>query len=127
MIGWNDILGGFMAIMTAAMHRAKEKLSESTIIQFWTGDPEIVTQAVLKGHDVVNSYWSNTYLDYDYKTIPLAKAYNFNPVPAACRNLHHKILGIGYTNVGRMDTYRRKNELPDLSQDSSHGRSGLDQ
>jgi hexosaminidase len=113
MIGWNDILGGLHGNNDSTDASAKQKLSQGTIIQFWTGDPEIVTQAVLKGHDVVNSYWNNTYLDYDYNTTPLVKAYEFNPVPASLpQNLHQKILGVGAQMWGEwIPTVERMNYL----------------
>lgn len=96
MIGWNDILGGLHGNNDSTDAQVKDKLSENTIVQFWTGDPEIVTRAALKGHDVVNSYWLNTYLDYDYKSHPLESVYKFEPVPASLpSNMQHKILGIG--------------------------------
>lgn len=113
MIGWNDILGGLHGNNDSTDASAKEKLSDKTIIQFWTGDPEIVTQAALKGHDVVNSYWLNTYLDYDYKTTPLATSYNFEPVPPSLpQNLKHKILGLGAQMWGEwIPTVERMNYL----------------
>jgi hexosaminidase len=113
MIGWNDILGGLHGNNDSLDASVKEKLSESTIIQFWTGDPEIVTQAAMKGYDVVNSYWNNTYLDYDYKATPLRKAYNFNPIPASLpQNLQHKILGIGTQMWGEwIPTVKKMNYL----------------
>ncbi len=113
MIGWNDILGGLHGNNDSTDASAKGKLSESTIIQFWTGNPEIVTQAALKGHDVVNSYWDYTYLDYDYKATPLSKAYNFNPVPASLpKESHNKIIGIGTQMWGEwIPTVKRMNYL----------------
>ena len=38
-------------------------------------------EAIENGYDIVNAYHEYTYLDYDYKKIPLEKAYYFNPVP----------------------------------------------
>lgn len=113
MIGWNDILGGLHGNNDSTDASAKEKLSENTIIQFWTGDPGIVTQAALKGHDVVNSYWLNTYLDYDYKATPLVTSYRFDPLPASLpQNLHHKILGLGAQMWGEwIPSVKRMNYL----------------
>jgi hexosaminidase len=96
MTGWNDILGGRHENNDSADAQVNRKLSQNTIIEFWTGDPKIVTEAALKGHDVVNAYWEYTYLDYDYHTTPLSKAYSFTPIPATMpENLHHKVLGLG--------------------------------
>ncbi|WP_160290226.1 beta-N-acetylhexosaminidase [Flavihumibacter solisilvae] len=113
MIGWNDILGGLHGNNDSTDASTKDKLSQNTIIQFWTGNPEIVTQAVMKGHDVVNAYWDNTYLDYDYKHTPLSKAYRFNPIPASLpADQRHKILGIGTQMWGEwIPTVERMNYL----------------
>jgi hexosaminidase len=96
MMGWNDILGGLHDDEPYSESEAKQKLSPGVIIHFWSGDPKIVNQAVEKGFDVVNSYWEYTYIDYDYKTTSLNKAYGFDPVPETLPDsLHHKILGLG--------------------------------
>jgi hexosaminidase len=74
---------------------AQQQLSKTAIIDFWTGDPKIVSDAAIKGYDVVNSYWAFTYLDYDYKTTPLEKVYSFKPVPDSLPvQYHHKIIGV---------------------------------
>jgi hexosaminidase len=96
MMGWNEILGGHHQNNDSLDAQVQQKLSPDVIVHFWTGDPEIVTRAVEKGYDVVNSYAYGTYLDYDYELISLEKAYSFEPVPAKLpENLQKKILGLG--------------------------------
>lgn len=51
--------------------------------------------AVENGYDIVNSYHEYTYLDYSYKSIPLSKAYEFDPMPAGLDSKYKdKILGL---------------------------------
>lgn len=51
---------------------------------------------VKKGYDIVNSYQEYTYLDYDYMSIPLSKAYSFNPFPKGLpKEMENKVLGLG--------------------------------
>ncbi|UOB18388.1 beta-N-acetylhexosaminidase [Abyssalbus ytuae] len=97
MMGWNEILG-------ANVHewhddsevQVKQQLAPSAIIHFWKGDTELIKKAVASGHDVVNSLHSMTYLDYNYKKLPLSRAYSFDPVPEGLdEKYNHKILGLG--------------------------------
>lgn len=95
MMGWNDIMG-------AKLHDYSDSrpvtgtLAPNTIVQFWKGDLDMVKDAVSKGYDVVNSYHVFTYLDYDYKAIPLKKSYEFDPIPEGLdAQYHKKILGSG--------------------------------
>jgi len=95
MLGWNEILGGHHQNNDSTDAVTQQQLSKSAIIDFWTGDPKIVADAAMKGYDVVNSYWYFTYLDYDYKTTTLERAYSFNPVPDSLPILYRKkILGL---------------------------------
>lgn len=53
-------------------------------------------ETVQKGHEVVNSWHVYTYLDYTYKSIPLKKSYEFNPIPEDIPiELHNKVIGLG--------------------------------
>ncbi|MCC8170619.1 MAG: beta-N-acetylhexosaminidase [Parabacteroides sp.] len=97
MMGWNDITGNKIhEYHSETDATAKHKLAAGTIVQFWKGDIQLVEQTARQGYDVVNSYHYMTYLDYDYKKIPLRQAYDFNPVPEGLpRELEPKILGLG--------------------------------
>ncbi|CAL1517871.1 beta-N-acetylhexosaminidase [Chitinophaga sp. MM2321] len=97
MMGWNEIMGAKLHEYNDEMKDgAKEKLAQGTVVQFWKGDLKLITDAVSKGYDVVNSYHSMTYLDYDYKSISLEKAYSFDPIPEGLDPKYHaKILGSG--------------------------------
>lgn len=98
MMGWNEITG-------AQLHHYQsdedtkgmsQKLTEGTIVQFWAGDPALITSTIESGYDIVNSYSQFTYLDYTYESIPLSKAYSFNPIPEDLpKELESKVLGMG--------------------------------
>ena len=96
MMGWNEILGGHSTMNDSLDAHAKQTLSNDVIIHFWTGDPATVSRAAESGYDVVNSRSEYTYLDYDYETTSLEKAYSFDPIPETLpANLHSKVLGLG--------------------------------
>jgi hexosaminidase len=80
-MGWNEILGddlhGFLKDGQTARNA---KLDTDTVVHFWSGSPELAKRAIRKGHRIVNSWNVYTYLDYSYASIPLAKAYAFDPV-----------------------------------------------
>ncbi|MEH6304028.1 beta-N-acetylhexosaminidase [Olivibacter sp. CPCC 100613] len=96
MMGWNDIMGAKLHDYNQQTAPVTGTLSKSTIVQFWKGELAMVKDAVSKGYHVVNSYHLYTYLDYDYKTIPLKKAYDFDPIPEGLdRRYHKQILGLG--------------------------------
>lgn len=97
MMGWNEIMGSQVHEYSDKNGPgAKEKLAAGTIVHFWKGELKLITEAVSKGYDIVNSYHEFTYLDYDYKSIPLTKAYSFNPIPEGLdAQYHNKILGLG--------------------------------
>ncbi len=45
---------------------------------------------------MVNSFHEFTYMDYDYQSIPLSKAYSFNPAPEGITSGQAKhVLGLG--------------------------------
>ncbi|MBS0030154.1 beta-N-acetylhexosaminidase [Chitinophaga sp. 22321] len=97
MAGWNEIMGSKLHEFTDTKDvAATEKLAPGTIVQFWKGELNLITDAVSKGYDVINSYHAATYLDYDYNSISLEKAYSFDPIPAGLDPKYHaKILGSG--------------------------------
>lgn len=97
MMGWNDIMGNKIHEYNLLEDTvATQKLAEGTIVQFWKGDIDLIEKTVRQGYDIVNSYHSKTYLDYDYKKISLNQAYNFNPIPEGLpREYEKKILGLG--------------------------------
>lgn len=95
MMGWNEITGDQLHdYQTEASTDVNQQLAKSSVVQFWKGDPQIMLKTIKKGYDVVNSYHEYTYLDY--KSITLAKAYEYNPIPADLPvDLSHKVLGAG--------------------------------
>jgi hexosaminidase len=103
MIGWNDILGhdlhGFLNNVGAAEISSQSgagRLAKNTIVNFWKGDIELAEGAVQQGYDIINSLHSSTYLDYTYQSIPVEKAYAFDPIPEGLpAQFHHKVLGLG--------------------------------
>jgi hexosaminidase len=97
MMGWNEIMGGKVHEFTDEKETiVKEKLDQGTIVHFWRGTTDMITSAASKGYDLVNSYHIYTYLDYDYKEIPIRKAYDFNPIPEGLDPKYDKhVLGLG--------------------------------
>jgi hexosaminidase len=97
MAGWNEIMGSKLHDFSDSKDApATEKLATGTIVQFWKGELNLITDAVSKGYDVINSYHAMTYLDYDYTSISLEKAYSFDPIPAGLAPQYYsKILGSG--------------------------------
>lgn len=98
MMGWNEITGDKLHEFQsdADTKEVSQKLADGTIVQFWKGDSTLMLNTVKKGYEIVNSYHEYTYLDYDYKSIPLSKAYSFNPIPEGLpKNLEARVLGLG--------------------------------
>ena len=94
MMGWNDILGHDLHGQGASA--STQKLAPSAIIHFWKGSADLAKQAIEQGHDVINSTHSSTYLDYSYGSIPLSKAYAFEPIFSGLDPKYHKkVLGLG--------------------------------
>lgn len=98
MMGWNDIMGqnihGYKENQDSN-YSIKKVLSPQTIVHFWKGDPALISETVMQGYDVVNAYHLYTYMDYDYQSIPLEKAYNFEPVPETLPvSLRSRITGL---------------------------------
>jgi hexosaminidase len=114
MMGWNEIVG-------AKLHEyndlednlVKEKLASSTLVHFWKGDLNLINDAISKGYDIVNSFHEYTYLDYGNESIPLSKAYSFDPVPKGlARNLQHKVVGMGCQMWGEwIPTVTKMNDM----------------
>ena len=82
-MGWNEITGDKLHEYQsdADTEGVKQELASGTIVHFWKGDTALIRKTIEKGYDVVNSYHEYTYLDYSYESIPMEKAYSFNPVP----------------------------------------------
>lgn len=97
MMGWNEILGhNIHAYQGAKGALSDEELSKSSIVHFWRGDIDLMTEAAAKGYDIVNSLHTETYLDYSYEDISLRRAYDFNPIPSSLdAKYHDKIIGTG--------------------------------
>ena len=98
MMGWNDITGAKLHEYQSDRDTkdVSQKLAEGTIVQFWKGDPKLIISTLNNGYEIVNSYHVYTYLAYNYNSIPLAKAYSFNPVPeGVSADLEDKIFGLG--------------------------------
>lgn len=99
MMGWNEILGKNIHQDFEEKkddQEAETELAKNAIIQFWKGDLALLTEAAKQGYAIVNSLHSSTYLDYSYTSIPLEKAYHFDPIPEGLELQYHKnIYGLG--------------------------------
>ncbi len=113
MMGSNEILFGHRNTDSTDDPVVEQKLSPGTIIQCWTGNSDMIGEAIMRGYDVVNIFHEYTFLDYDYKRISLEKAYSFDPVPASlAQKYHHKIIGSGCLMWGEtIPTVSRMNLL----------------
>ncbi len=97
MMGWNEILGeNVHEWQDATDMEVKENLAQNTLVHFWKGNLNLVSKAVQDGYEIVNSHHEYSYLDYSYKSIPLEKAYSFDPIPEGLdESFHHKVIGSG--------------------------------
>ncbi|MBJ7882123.1 beta-N-acetylhexosaminidase [Gelidibacter salicanalis] len=99
MMGWNEILGKNIHTDFAEKkgdQEAETELAKNVIVHFWKGDLELLSDAAKNGYAIVNSLHSSTYLDYGYTSIPLKKAYDFDPIPEGLDVQYHKnIYGTG--------------------------------
>lgn len=99
MMGWNEILGKNIHQDFEEKkddQEAETELAENAIIHFWKGDLELLSDAAKNGYAIVNSLHSSTYLDYSHTSIPLKRAYDFDPIPAGLDPEYHKnIYGLG--------------------------------
>ncbi len=113
MMGWNEILGkNLHADDNIAFSSPSQKIASNVIVQFWKGEPDAMRQAAEGGYRLVNSYNRYTYLDYNYNSIPLRKAYEFDPIPQGLPKEYEKnIIGIGVQMWGEfIPTVERMNE-----------------
>ena len=96
-MGWNEIMGhNVHDFQDASDTESTQQLAQETVVHFWKGDVTLANQAASSGYDIVNSLHSSTYLDYDYKSISLLKAYEFDPIPAGLDpKYHNKVIGTG--------------------------------
>ncbi len=97
MMGWNEILGDDIhdERKDVTTHTG-QKLAKSAVVHFWKGNLDLINKAVENDYDVVNSNHWDTYLDYTYERLPLAKSYAFNPIPEGLDQKYQKhILGLG--------------------------------
>lgn len=99
MMGWNEILGKNIHTdfeEKKGDQEAETELAKNVIVQFWKGDLELLSDAAQNGYAIVNSLHSSTYMDYSYTSIPLQKAYDFDPIPEGLDAQFHKnIYGLG--------------------------------
>ncbi|MDR1716231.1 MAG: beta-N-acetylhexosaminidase [Prevotella sp.] len=97
MMGWNEITGqNLHDYQSKEDAHNEQKLNKDAIVHFWKGDPKLITETLENGYDIVNSYHEYTYIDYSYESIPLDKAYNFNPVPENLKPQYRpQVLGLG--------------------------------
>jgi hexosaminidase len=97
MMGWNEIMGQSLHdYQDESDARSDQQLAKESIVHFWKGDVALATQAASSGYDIVNSLHTETYLDYDYNSIPLSRAYAFDPVPAELDPKYHSnVIGLG--------------------------------
>ncbi|BDD12760.1 hypothetical protein FUAX_51920 (plasmid) [Fulvitalea axinellae] len=97
LMGWNEVMGHQVDDRLYDEKVAVEgELAKNAVVHFWKGDKKLFLQAVEKGHDVVNSTNGYTYLDYSHSSIPLKKAFHFDPIPKNLDKAYHKnIIGMG--------------------------------
>ncbi|WP_430974231.1 beta-N-acetylhexosaminidase [Sunxiuqinia rutila] len=97
MMGWNEIMGhNLHHFQDDSDTKVDQQLAQQTLIHFWKGDLNLATTAASNGYEIVNSLHSLTYLDYDYQSIPLSKAYHFDPIPEGlAKEYHSKVIGTG--------------------------------
>ena len=98
MMGWNEIMGKNVHNFenTEDYGEVGTALSKKTIINFWRGEVDLITEAAQKGYQIVNSLHTDTYLDYDYEKSSLRHMYQFSPIPPGLEKQYEKnIIGIG--------------------------------
>lgn len=97
MMGWNEILGqNIHKYQSEQKVGSGRELAKEAIIHYWVGSPDLAIEAAVKGYEIVNSFWEETYVSLDFKKLPLSKAYAFEPVPEGLDPaLHNKIIGMG--------------------------------
>lgn len=132
MMGWNEITGDKLHEYQSDEDTKEvgQQLAKGTIVHFWKGDPALIKKTIDKGYDVVNSYHVFTYVDYNYKSIPLSKAYSFNPVPDGLTSEEQsRVLGLGCQMWGEfIPTVESMNRLvyPRIAAYAETGWTGTD-
>lgn len=132
MMGWNEITGDKLHEYQSAedTKEVEQQLAKGTIVHFWKGDPALIKKTIDKGYDVVNSYHEYTYIDYNYESIPLSKAYSFNPVPEGLSPKEQsRVLGLGCQMWGEfIPTVESMNRLvyPRIAAYAETGWTGAD-
>lgn len=132
MMGWNEITGDKLHEYQSEedTKETEQQLAKGTIVHFWKGDPALIKKTIDKGYDVVNSYHEYTYVDYNYESIPLSKAYAFNPVPEGLSpEEQSRVLGLGCQMWGEfIPTVESMNRLtyPRIAAYAETGWSGSD-
>lgn len=81
LMGWNEIYGKNIHKGELKANDSNIKLNKEAIVHFWLGSPELLEEVTENGYDVVYSYALDTYICFNYDTLPLSKAYNTSPVP----------------------------------------------
>ena len=108
MMGWNDITGDKLHGFQSEVNVSSDyQLSSDAVVQFWTGDLDLLTKAAKRGYEIVNSLHEYTYLNYNhdkitpgleysFAPISLEKAYSFSPIPKDFpTELRKQIIGLG--------------------------------
>lgn len=132
MMGWNEITGDKLHEYQSAedTKEVEQQLAKGTIVHFWKGDPALIKKTIDKGYDVVNSYHVYTYVDYNYESIPLSKAYSFDPVPEGLSpEEQSRVLGLGCQMWGEFTpTVESMNRLayPRIAAYAETGWTGMD-
>lgn len=132
MMGWNEITGDKLHEYQSAedTKEVDQQLAKGTIVHFWKGDPALIKKTIDKGYDVVNSYHEYTYVDYSYESIPLSKAYAFNPVPEGLSpEEQSRVLGLGCQMWGEfIPTVESMNQkiYPRIAAYAETGWTGMD-
>ncbi|MEG0889405.1 MAG: family 20 glycosylhydrolase [Bacteroides sp.] len=114
MMGWNEITGDQINdYQRETVSRPDFQLEKESIVQFWKGDKELMKKIASEGYDIINSANDYTYMDYSYASIPLQKAYGFNPIPAGFPQEYHKqVKGISCQVWGEfMPTVEKMNQM----------------
>lgn len=85
---------------------------KTVILQFWRGKESILTDAIRLGYDIVNASDRFTYLDYNHFVTPIAKVYDFDPIPngVAPEDRHH-VLGPGFQSWAEYTPTRHRRDL----------------
>lgn len=98
MMGWNEIMGKNVHQFdnTEDYKDVSTALSKKTIVHFWRGEVDMITEAARGGYQIVNSLHTDTYLDYSYDDSPLKHMYAFSPIPPGLEEKYEQnIIGVG--------------------------------